>query len=110
MQVSAEKAHLIVALRARLERSDRDLAKAAVAWLEVHGRGDVEEQRARVRALGELWRRERLATLHCEVIYKGPDEDFRDPAVLLLALDECDPEAVPSFREWLSERNLKQGG
>lgn len=108
MSVPTEKAELLVALRARLERSERDLARAAVAWLEVAGTADEEEQRARARvALGELWRRERLAMLHCEVMHKGPDDDYRYPAVYFVALDGCDPEAVPSFREWLSARHAK---
>lgn len=105
MTIPTEKAALIVALRARLERSERDLSRAAIAWLEVAGTADEEEQRSRSRkALGELWRRERLAMLHCEVMHKGPDEDYRYPAVYFLALDGCEPEAVPSFREWLAER------
>lgn len=106
--VPTEKAALLVALRARLERSERDLARAAIAWLETAGTGDEPEEQKRSRAaLGELWRRERLASLHCEVVRYGPNADIRYASVYFLALDQCDPEAVPSFHEWLSERNPK---
>lgn len=104
MDVPSNKAALIVALNARLERTERDLSLAAIAWLEVAGTGQKEENARARAALGELWRRERLAMLHCEVMHKGPDEDFRYPAVYFLALDGCEPEAVPSFREWLAKR------
>ena len=106
--VPANKAALIVALNARLERCERDLSKAAIAWLEVAGTGDAEEESARARvALGELWRRERLLMLHCEIVHKSSEEDYRYPSVYFLALDGCEPDAVPSFREWLSARNMK---
>lgn len=99
------KAALLVALNARIERVERDLASAAVAWLEVAGSGKPEEQKRSTRALGELWRRERLLSLHCEIVHqKGNAEDYRYPSVYFLALDKCEPESVPSFREWLTKR------
>lgn len=99
------KAALVIALNARLERCERDLSKAAVAWLEVAGTKQTDEADARARiALGELWRRERLSMLACEVMHSAKDADWRYPSVYFLALDGCDPEAVPSFREWLLAR------
>lgn len=105
MEVPSNKKALIVALNARIERVERDLARAAIAWLEVADTGQAEEETARSRkALGELWRRERLLVLKSEVMCKSKKEDDSQPTVYFLALDGCEPEAVPSFREWLSAR------
>lgn len=96
---------LLMALGARLERCEHEVAHAAVDWLEVTcapaAPAELREG-FRVRALGECWRRERLRHLYWEV--RTGVEDVRDRLVLYLALDVCDPKQIPSFRDWLDAR------
>ncbi len=94
----------MVSIAARLERSEREVALAAVDWLEAtmgHAPKDVVEHR-RVGALGEYWRRKKLVELYHEV--QSRDVDLVDRSVYFLALDSCSPETIPSFREWMDER------
>ncbi len=97
---------LLIALGARLERCEHEVAHAAVDWLEVTAATSAPEELRegfRIFALGECWRRERLRLLYWEV--RNGVEDVRDRLVLFLALDACDPKQIPSFREWLDARH-----
>lgn len=101
------KPELLKGIEARLERADRHLSKAAVVWLEIVAAGDRAKDlrpQAQLKALGEYWRRDQLRRLWAEVRAMPENEDFRDRLVMFFALDACDPPTIPSFKEWLGER------
>lgn len=101
------KPELLQGIEARLERSDRHLSKAAVVWLEIVAAGPRARElqpQARLKALGEYWRREQLRKLYAEVRILADGDDLRDRYVMFFALDACDPPQIPSFRDWLGER------
>lgn len=91
---------LLMAVAARLEQADAEVAERARGFL---GSPPEDRERARVEALAEIWRRDKLRTLRQEIVaqVKGTDEG----AVMLFALDAVDPLKVPSFQEWLEERD-----
>lgn len=101
------KQELLIAIQARLERAEHELAHAAVEWLEVHEASGTSKETVetfRVRALGEVWRRRKLRELYHEVL-SDADVSLLDRMVYLMALDSCDPPLIPSFRDWLAERS-----
>lgn len=89
---------LLTALAARLEQADAEVHERARAFLESPPK---DRERARVLALAEVWRRDKLRTLRQEVIANA--KSTAEGAVMLFALDVVEPENVPSFQEWLDE-------
>lgn len=101
------KHELLIAIHARLERAEHELAHAAIEWLEIAGSKEASKDTVesfRVRALGEYWRRSKLRELYHEV-RADAFESLLDRTVYLMALDSCDPPMIPSFRDWLAERS-----
>lgn len=96
---------LLISIEARLERSEHEVGHAAVEWLEVctapAAPAELREG-FRVRAYGEIWRRERLRHLAAEV--RAGTFPVQDRTLYFVALDACDPRHIPSFREWMAER------
>jgi hypothetical protein len=103
------KAELLTAISARLERSERHVAKASVAWAELVAGGASFEarQQARLNALGEIWRRGKLRDLWSDVRVSHT-ADLREHLVLFLALDAVKPVDVPSFHEWLDDSKARE--
>lgn len=105
-----EARKLLVAIEARLERSEHEVGQAAVEWLEVCTAPAAPHslrEGFRVRACGEVWRREKLRALAAEV--RAGTFPVADRAVYFLALDACEPRRIPSFLEWLAERAPADG-
>lgn len=98
------KPQLLIALRARLERSEYEVGSAAVAFLMSMTSAEpkeTQEEKRRI-ALGECWRRNELVGLGCKVMHTSPEQDLQELAVFFLGLAECEPIQVPSCQEWMS--------
>lgn len=93
------RSELLTALAARLEQADEEVRERAHTFFcekEAPAR-----ERARLEALAELWRRDKLRTLRQEIVANVKTTE--EGCVMLFALDVVTPENVPSFREWLEE-------
>lgn len=93
---------LLQAIEARLEQADAEV-RERVRDLLILTRLDPPEEhdRARLVALAEVWRRDKLRTLRQEIVANV--QTAAEGAVMLFALDAVDPPQVPSFQEWLEE-------
>lgn len=103
-----DKQGLLVAVGARLEQAEHELAHSAIAYFDVVAAPSPDAElrdRYLALALGEAWRREKLRDLLREV--RGMEDGtsaMKGAWVLFFALDSCEPVLIPSFIEWQRER------